>query len=57
MPMPDLTAEEYDAIVHLLQKTIRESPFPLAPRLAPIRSALEKLATRAEVAPQPPPTS
>jgi hypothetical protein len=49
MPMPDLTNEEYDTIVRVLSRAIREDPFPFSRRLAPMRSALIKLARQAEL--------
>jgi hypothetical protein len=41
--LPDLTAEERDAIVRVLRQTIDSDRFPLAPRLRPLKSALAKL--------------
>jgi hypothetical protein len=52
---PDLTPEETDAIVALLQRAIRDDPFPFAPRLQPIKSALAKLAPQPERKLRPPP--
>ena len=48
----ELTAEEHQALVRLLRRSIDEDRFPLAPRHAPIRAVLAKLEPPA---PQPEP--
>jgi hypothetical protein len=43
MTPENLTAEERDAVAKLLRATITTDPYPLAPRLKPLKSALAKL--------------
>jgi hypothetical protein len=55
LPMPkiDLTDAERAALADLAREYVRTQRYPLAPRLAPIKSALLKLAPGDEL-PQPP---
>jgi hypothetical protein len=39
----DLTDEEAEALVHHLRQTLDYDPYPLAPRLDPLKSILAKL--------------
>jgi hypothetical protein len=43
MPIPDLSAEEREALTALVRKTIRETGFPYDPDLKPLKTALAKL--------------
>jgi hypothetical protein len=43
MSSPTFTPEESEAVIALLKRTLAEDRFPFAPRLRPLRSALEKL--------------
>jgi hypothetical protein len=43
MSSQDLTQEELTAVAKLLRATITTDPYPLAPRLKPLKSALAKL--------------
>jgi hypothetical protein len=43
MPSENLTPDERTAVARLLRQTIDGDPFPLAPRLRPLKSALAKL--------------
>jgi hypothetical protein len=57
MPTIDLTDAEHSALVALIRRAVEEDPFPRAPRLDPLRSALAKLdpaAKSAESAPDEP---
>jgi len=58
MTPENLTREEREAVAQLLRRTISADPFPLAPRLKPLKSALAKLDPQPEpaVEPLPPPT-
>jgi hypothetical protein len=47
----DLTDEEREALIRFLRDGIDRDRFPMAPRLAPIRAILDKLAPPA---PRPP---
>jgi hypothetical protein len=53
MPRIELTEEERAALADLAREYVRTQRYPLAPRLAPIKSALLKLAPSDEL-PQPP---
>jgi len=58
MTNPDLTQEELTAVAKLLRATIATDPYPLAPRLKPLKSALAKLdppAPASEPLPSPKP--
>ena len=44
MPKVDLTEEERAALADVAREYVRTQRYPLAPRLAPIKSALLKLA-------------
>jgi hypothetical protein len=46
----DLSDDEAAALAQLLRRTINDDPYPLSPRLAPLKAILEKLNP-----PQPPP--
>jgi len=39
----NFTPEERDAVAQLLRHTIKADPYPLSPRLKPLKSALAKL--------------
>jgi hypothetical protein len=39
----DLTADEAFALAQLLRRTIDDDPYPLSPRLAPLKAVLAKL--------------
>jgi hypothetical protein len=58
MPTIDLTDDERAAVTAAVRRTLEADRFPLAPRLAPLRSALAKLdpamAPRAAVPTRPP---
>lgn len=43
MPQENFTPEERAAVAKLLRATITTDPYPLAPRLKPLKSALAKL--------------
>jgi hypothetical protein len=43
MPTIDLTDDELAALTAAIRRLIEEDRFPRAPRLEPLRSALEKL--------------
>jgi hypothetical protein len=45
----DLSDNETAALAQLLRRTINDDPYPLSPRLAPLKAILEKLNP-----PQPP---
>jgi hypothetical protein len=49
MPKIDLTEEERHALADLAREYVRTQRYPLAPRLAPIKAALVKLAPADEV--------
>jgi hypothetical protein len=49
MPKIDLTDEERLAMADLAREYVRTQRYPLAPRLAPIKAALLKLAPADEV--------
>jgi len=53
MPKIDLTDEERRALADLAREYVRTRRYPLAPRLAPIKSALLKLAPADELPVQP----
>ncbi len=53
MPKLYLTDEERNALARVAREYVRTQRYPLAPRLAPIKSALQKLAPADEV-PLPP---
>ena len=53
MPKIDLTDTERAALADLAREYVRTQRYPLAPRLAPIKSALLKLAPGDEL-PSPP---
>jgi hypothetical protein len=53
MPKIDLTEEECNALVSLAREYVRTQRYSLAPRLAPLKSALLKLAPADEL-PEPP---
>jgi hypothetical protein len=53
MPKIDLTEDERKALADLAREYVRTQRYPLAPRLAPIKAALAKLA-RADELPSPP---
>jgi hypothetical protein len=53
VPRVDLTEEERHALADLAREYVRNQRYPLAPRLAPIKAALAKLAPADE--PPPPP--
>jgi hypothetical protein len=46
----DLSDDEAAAVAQLLRRTINDDPYPLSPRLAPLKAILAKLNP-----PQPPP--
>jgi hypothetical protein len=46
MPTIDLTDDEHAAVTATNRRTIQQDRFPHAPRLDPLRSALEKLIRR-----------
>jgi hypothetical protein len=57
MPMIDLTDDEHVAVTRAVRRTIDDDRYPLAPRLAPLRSALAKLdpaSVPKPIAPRPP---
>jgi hypothetical protein len=54
MPTIDFTDEERRALADLAREYLRTQRYPLAPRLAPIKAALAKLAPADE--PPPPPS-
>jgi hypothetical protein len=43
MPTVDLTDDEHAAVTAAVRRTIADDKFPLAPHLAPLKSALAKL--------------
>ena len=43
MPIIDFTDDEHAAVTRAVRRTFEEDRYPLAPRLAPLRSALAKL--------------
>ena len=43
MAQENLTAEERAAVTEWLRRSIAADPFPLSPRLKPLKSALAKL--------------
>jgi hypothetical protein len=49
MPKIDFTDEERAALASLAQEYVRTQRYPLAPRLAPIKAALLKLAPADEL--------
>lgn len=49
MPKIDRTDEERRALADLAREYVQTQRYPLAPRLAPIKSALQKLAPGDEV--------
>ena len=53
----DFTQEERAAVTEWLRRSIAADPFPLSPRLKPLKSALAKLDPQPErvVEPLPPP--
>lgn len=51
----DLTDDEKRALIVLLRRTIDYDPFPLAPRLAPLKAILAKLDPPKPALPLPPP--
>jgi hypothetical protein len=53
MPKIDLTEEERRALADLAREYVRTQRYPLAPRLAPIKAALAKLAQADETPPPP----
>jgi hypothetical protein len=53
MPKIDLTDDERRALADLAREYVRTQRYPLAPRLAPIKAALMKLAPADEI-PKPP---
>jgi hypothetical protein len=53
MPKIDLTDEERRALADVAREYVRTQRYPLAPRLAPIKAALQKLAPADEI-PAPP---
>ena len=48
-----LTDEERDAVAHALRQHIAADPFPLAPRLRPLKAALAKLEPPVTPRPEP----
>jgi hypothetical protein len=54
VPPVDLTDEEHAAVAAALRKVIDEDKFSRSPRLAPLRSALAKLAPEPPRKPLPP---
>jgi hypothetical protein len=54
MPTIDLTDDEQAALTALVRKAIVEDPYPYAPRLATLKSALEKLDPAIVPQPRPP---
>jgi hypothetical protein len=55
MTAPDLTADEYAAVVEALRKLIYGDKFPFSPRLKPFKSALAKFDPPKPRKPLPPP--
>jgi hypothetical protein len=53
MPTIDLTDEERRALADLAREYVRTQRYPLAPRLAPIKAALLKLAPADEIPESP----
>jgi hypothetical protein len=53
MPKIDLTDDERRALADVAREYVRTQRYPLAPRLAPIKSALLKLAPADEIPPPP----
>jgi hypothetical protein len=53
--MLDLTDEEEAALIHLLQQTVEDARFTYVPRLAPLKTILEKLVPPKPRPPLPPP--
>jgi hypothetical protein len=53
VPKIDFTDEERAALADLAREYVRNQRYPLAPRLAPIKAALLKLAPNDEL-PKPP---
>ena len=53
MPKVDLADEERGALANVAREYVRMQRYPLAPRLAPIKSALLKLAPAAPTEPRP----
>jgi hypothetical protein len=50
----DLTDEEEAALIRLLQQAVEDARFPYVPRLAPLKTILEKLASSKPRPPLPP---
>jgi hypothetical protein len=55
MPLVDLTEEERAALAELAREYVRTQRYPLAPRLAPIKAALAKLAPADDIPKAPGP--
>src|ERR1700687_4110392 len=53
MPKIDFTDEERRALADVAREYVRTQRYPLAPRLAPIKAALAKLAPNDELPPPP----
>ena len=53
MPKIDLTDEERAALADVAREYVRTQRYPLAPRPAPIKAALLKLAPADEIPPPP----
>jgi hypothetical protein len=53
MPKIDFTDEERRALADVAREYVRTQRHPLAPRLAPIKAALMKLAPTDEIPPPP----
>jgi hypothetical protein len=53
MPKIDFTEEERAALADVARGYVRTQRYPLAPRLAPIKAALAKLAPNDEIPPPP----
>jgi hypothetical protein len=54
MPTIDLTDAEHAAVTAAIRRAIEDDRFPRAPRLDPLRSALEKLDAGPKLTPEPP---
>jgi hypothetical protein len=54
MPTIDLTNEEHAAVTAAVRRTIEQDRFPHAPRLGPLRTALEKLDAAPKLTPDSP---
>jgi hypothetical protein len=54
MPL-DLTDDETAALAALLTRTIEDDPYPLSPRLSPLKSIVAKLRPEPVREPLPPP--